>query len=562
MSSTPPPNDFIRQIVAEDLASNKHAGSVMTRFPPEPNGFLHVGHVKSICLNFGVAKENGGKCNLRFDDTNPVTEDELYMRAIEEDVRWLGFDWPAAILYASDYFEQLYQWAVLLIEKGLAYVDSLTAEQIREHRGVPGVPGKDSPHRGRSIEENLDLFDRMKKGEFPDGTHVLRAKIDMASPNFNMRDPTIYRIKHAHHPRTGDAWCVYPMYDYAHALSDALESITHSLCTLEFEDHRPLYDWVLDAVGTPEPQPRQIEFARLNLDYTMMSKRKLKLLVEEGHVRGWDDPRMPTVAGMRRRGYPPAALRDFVARTGISKNNGVVELGLLEACVREELDRTTPRVMCVPKPLKITIENYPQGEVEEIDAPYHPTDTSMGSRKLPFSRVLYIDAADFMLDPPKKFFRLGPGREVRLRWAYIIKCERVVTSDAGEVTELVCSYDPATRGAPPDGRKVKGTVQWVSAEHAVPCELRLYDRLFSDPNPGAEREGVDFRSLLNPASLETTAGALVEPSLSAVEPGARYQFERMGYFCVDPDAAGEGAQRVFNRTVTLRDSWAKIAQES
>jgi glutaminyl-tRNA synthetase len=551
-----PPQDFIRAAIAEELQARRVAG-VATRFPPEPNGYLHIGHAKSICLNFGVAQEFGGPCNLRFDDTNPTKEDVEYVEAIEEDVRWLGFEW-AGLYFASDYFEQLYDYAVHLIRHNLAYVDSLSADEIRELRGTLKEPGKDSPYRDRSIEENLDLFARMRAGEFADGAHVLRAKIDMASPNLNMRDPVLYRIRHAHHHRTGDKWCIFPMYDFAHPPSDALEHITHSLCTLEYEDHRPLYDWLIDNLPVPS-RPRQIEFARLNLTYTVMSKRRLLELVQEGHVNGWDDPRMPTLVGMRRRGYTPEAIREFCDRIGVAKRENVVDVALLEHVVREDLNLRAPRVMGVLRPLRVVIENYPEGRSEEVDVVNNPEDSSAGTRKVPFSRVLYIERDDFREDPPKKFFRLAPGREVRLRCAYFITCTNVVKDPAtGEIVELRCTYDPATRGGDaPDGRKVKATLHWVSAEHAVDTEVRLYDRLFRVEEPGA---GGDFRADLNPSSLEVIPTARIEPSAAALAPGARVQFERLGYFCVDPDSTPE--RPVFNRTVTLKDSWAKVEARS
>jgi glutaminyl-tRNA synthetase len=550
----PKTSNFIRNIIDEDLRQNKNDGRVHTRFPPEPNGYLHVGHAKSICLNFGTALDYSGRCNLRFDDTNPEKESVEYTDAIQEDVRWLGFDWEDRLYYASDYFEKLYEYAEFLISHGKAYVDSLKADQIREYRGTLTGPGRESPYRNRSVDENLDLFRRMRAGEFKDGEHVLRAKIDMASPNINMRDPVLYRIKHAHHHRTGDKWCIYPMYDYTHCISDALEGITHSLCTLEFEDHRPLYDWCLDQLPVP-CHPQQIEFARLNLNYTITSKRKLNELVTEQLVSGWDDPRMPTITGMRRRGYTPAAIRDFCDRIGLTKNDTVIDMTVLENCVREELDRATRRVMAVLKPLRIVITNYPEGQTEELNAAYHPNQPEMSSRKVPFSRVIYIEQDDFMEDPPKKFFRLGPGREVRLRYAYFIKCEEVIKDEkTSEIIELHCTYDPATRGGnAPDGRKVKGTIHWVSAEHALPAEVRLYDRLFNVPDPGREE---NWRELLNPASAEIIKQAYVEPSLTNTEPEERFQFERLGYFCVDRRDAVKG-KPVFNRTVSLKDSWAK-----
>ena len=529
-----------------------------TRFPPEPNGYLHIGHAKSICLNFGIAQERGGICNLRFDDTNPTKEDVEYVDAIKEDVAWLGFTWSAE-LYASDYFEQLYQFAVELIKQGKAYVDSLSADEIRAYRGTLTEPGKNSPYRDRSVAENLDLFARMRAGEFPDGAHVLRAKIDMASPNFNMRDPTLYRIRHATHHRTGDAWCIYPMYDYAHPLSDAIERITHSICTLEFEDHRPLYDWLVDSLIEGD-KPQQIEFARLNLNYTVMSKRKLLQLVQQGHVTGWNDPRMPTISGLRRRGYTPESIRDFCARIGVAKKENVIDMAQLEHSVREDLNLRAPRVMTVLRPLKVVITNYPEGQTEEVDVINNPEDASAGTRKVPFSRELYIERDDFMENPPKKFFRLSPGKEVRLRCAYFITCTEVVKDARGEITELRCTYDPATRGGDaPDGRRVKATMHWVSAAHAVPVEVRLYDRLFSVEDPESAPEGKTFLDYLNPNSLEVLGGAKAEPSLAGATVGTRVQFERLGYFCVDSDSR-PGAL-VFNRTVSLRDAWAKIAHK-
>ncbi|HXK58432.1 MAG TPA: glutamine--tRNA ligase/YqeY domain fusion protein [Acidobacteriota bacterium] len=552
---SPPSTDFIREIIRRDLESNKYGGRVHTRFPPEPNGYLHIGHAKSICLNFGLAAEFGGKCNLRFDDTNPTKEDVEYVESIMEDVRWLGFDWEDRLFYASDYFEQLYQFAIQLIKKGKAYVDDLSAEEIREYRGTLTEPGKESPYRSRSVEENLELFEAMRAGKFEDGSRVLRAKIDMASPNLNMRDPVIYRIRRATHHRTGDAWCIYPMYDFAHGFSDSIEGITHSICTLEFEDHRPLYDWFLDQVNAYHPQ--QIEFARLNLSYTVLSKRKLLQLVQEGVVSGWDDPRMPTISGLRRRGYTPEAIRSFCEVIGVAKRDAIVDIGLLEHAIREDLNRRAPRVMAVLRPLKLVIDNYPEGQVEELDAINNPEDPTSGMRKVPFSRVLYIEQDDFRETPPPKYYRLSPGREVRLRYAYFVKCTDVVKDENGEIIEVHCTYDPTTRGGDaPDGRKVKATIHWVSAEHSFPAEVRLYDRLFTKPNP--EEGGADFRESLNPNSLEVLKDCRVEPSLAGVAPGSRFQFERLGYFCTDsvdsrPDAL------VFNRTVQLRDTWAKIA---
>ena len=552
------PLDFIRAIVSEDVKAGKQAGRVATRFPPEPNGYLHIGHAKSICLNFGVAQEFGGTCNLRFDDTNPTKEDTEYVESIMEDVRWLGFQWHDRPLYASDYFEQLYEYAVHLIKKGLAYVDSLSADEIRAYRGTLTEAGKDSPNRTRSVEENLDLFARMRAGEFPDGSQVLRAKIDMGSPNINLRDPVLYRIRRAHHHRTGDAWCIYPMYDFAHPPSDAIEHITHSLCTLEFEDHRPLYDWLIEHLPV-QSQPRQIEFARLNLTYTVMSKRKLLELVEEGHVSGWDDPRMPTIGGMRRRGYTPEAIRTFCERIGVAKRENMVDVALLEHAVREDLNQRAPRVMGVLDPVRLVIENYPEGVTEEFEVANNPEDAAAGTRSVPFSRVLYIERDDFREDPPKKFFRLSPGREVRLRGAYFVTCTGVVKDPAtGEIVELRCTYDPETRGGnSPDGRRVKATLHWVSAAHALNAEVRLYDRLFNTENPGAKG---DYRADLNPKSLEVLANCLLEPSVANAAAGTRYQFERLGYFCVDPDSTAE--RLVFNRTVGLKDSWAKIEQRT
>jgi glutaminyl-tRNA synthetase len=554
------PADFIREIVARDLATDKHGGRVVTRFPPEPNGYLHIGHAKSICLNFGIALENGGVCHLRFDDTNPAKEDVEYVDSIQEDVRWLGFDWKDKLFYASDYFEQLHDYAVQLIRAGKAYVDSLSPDEIRTHRGTLTEPGRNSPYRDRSVEENLRLFAAMRAGEFTEGEHVLRAKIDMASPNINLRDPAIYRVKQVPHHRTGDRWCIYPMYDFAHALSDAIEGITHSICTLEFEDHRPLYDWVLDNLPVPS-HPQQIEFARLNLSYTVLSKRKLLELVEQGHVSGWDDPRMPTLAGLRRRGYTPEAMRAFCAAIGVAKRDSLVDVAMLEHAVRDDLNRRARRAMAVLRPLRVVIDNYPGDLVEELEATNNPEDAIMGTRKVPFSRVLYIERDDFREDPPKQFFRLAPGREVRLRYAYFIRCERVVKDErSGEVIELHCSYDPATRGGDaPDGRKVKATLHWVSAPHAVTAEVRLYERLFTVENPSLEKDGVDYRSYLNPSSLEVLCDCRLEPSLADAAPGSRVQFERHGYFCVDTVDSATG-RPVFNRTVALRDSWAKLEQ--
>jgi glutaminyl-tRNA synthetase len=549
--------NFIQTIVEEHNASGRFGGRVHTRFPPEPNGYLHIGHAKSICLNFGLATQYGGKCNLRFDDTNPVKEEVEYVEAIIEDVRWLGVDWEDRLFYASDYFGQLYDWAVQLIRAGKAYVCDLTPEQIRETRGTPTTPGTDSPYRNRSVEENLDLFRRMKDGEFPDGSRTLRAKIDMAHPNFNMRDPVMYRILHAEHHRTGNAWCIYPMYDWAHGQSDSIERISHSICTLEFENHRPLYDWYIQSLGIYAPQ--QIEFARLNLTYTVLSKRRLIQLVQEGHVRGWSDPRMPTISGFRRRGYTPEAIRRFCERIGVSKFNGVIDMAWLEDSLREDLNKRALRAMAVLKPLRVVIDNYPEGKAEEVEAINNPEDPKAGTRKVPFARVLYIERDDFREDPPKDFFRLAPGREVRLRWAYFLKCVNAVKDPkSGEVTELHCTYDPATRGGnAPDGRKVKGTIHWVSAAHAVDAEVRLYDHLFTKPDPDEVPEGADYRVNLNPNSLVVLSACKLEPSLAKASPGDRYQFERQGYFCVDARDSAPG-RLVFNRAVSLRDSYAKI----
>ena len=553
------PADFIRQIVAEDIKTNKWGRRVVTRFPPEPNGFLHIGHAKSICLNFGIAAENkGGLCNLRFDDTNPSKEEAEYIESIIEDVHWLGFDWQDRLYFASDYFEQMYDYAVQLIKASKAYVCDLTPEQIREYRGTLTSPGKNSPYRNRSIKENLDLFGRMRAGEFPDGCRTLRAKIDMASPNLNMRDPVMYRILHATHPRTGDKWCIYPTYDWAHGLEDSIEGITHSICTLEFENHRPLYDWFLDRLGIHHP--RQIEFARLNLTYTVMSKRKLLQLVREDLVNGWDDPQLPTICGMRRRGYSPASIRNFCRRIGVNKFNSTVDIALLEHCVREDLNRTSPRVMAALRPLKLVIDNYPQDKVEELEAINNPEDTDAGTRKVPFSRELYIEREDFMEEPVKKFYRLAPGREVRLRYAYFIKCTDIVKDESGQVIELHCTYDPATRGGDaPDGRKVKATLHWVSAAHALEAEVRLYDHLFTKKNPDDVEVGKDFKSNINPNSLEVLSSCRVEPSLGDAKPGSRYQFERLGYFCTDHDSSE--TKLIFNQTVSLRDPWAKIQKK-
>jgi glutaminyl-tRNA synthetase len=552
------PQDFIREIVADDLKEGRHGRRVSTRFPPEPNGYLHIGHAKSICLNFGVAEEFGGLCNLRFDDTNPTKEDVEYVDSIQEDVHWLGFNWGDRMFYASDYFEQMYRYAEQLIRDGKAYVDSLTADEIREYRGTLTSPGRNSPYRERPVEENLDLFRRMRAGEFPDGVHVLRAKIDMASPNINMRDPTLYRIRHATHHRTHDAWPIYPTYDYAHPISDAIEGITHSLCTLEFEDHRPLYDWVVDSLGRDggfRSRPQQIEFARLNLNYTVMSKRKLLALVEQDLVHGWNDPRMPTIAGLRRRGYTPEAVRDFCTRIGVAKKENVVDVALLEHTVREDLNRRAQRGLAVLRPLRVEIENYPEGQVEYVEAINNPEDPNAGTRKIPFSRVLYIEADDFMKDPPKRFFRLSPGNEVRLRYAYILKCERVITDSAGVPVELKCTIDTESLSGSTSTRRVKGTIHWVSAAHAIDAEVRLYDRLFKSEDPG--EGGRDPLTDLNSESLTVLTGSKVESMLASAPAGARFQFERQGYFCVDPDS--QPAAPVFNRTVTLKDTWAKIS---
>ncbi|HHY38499.1 MAG TPA: glutamine--tRNA ligase/YqeY domain fusion protein [Clostridia bacterium] len=556
------PENFIQDIITEDLKEGKNGGKVQTRFPPEPNGYLHIGHAKSICLNFGLAEANGGLCNLRFDDTNPTKEDIEYVESIKEDVRWLGFDWDDRCYYASDYFDRLYEFAIQLIKAGKAYVCDLSPQEIKEYRGTLTEPGKESPYRNRSVEENLDLFRRMRAGEFPDGSRTLRAKIDMASPNLNMRDPVLYRIVHAPHHRTGDKWCIYPMYDFAHPLSDALEQITHSICTLEFADHRPLYDWIIENVDFSDVgpiKPKQIEFARLNLSHTVMSKRKLRLLVERGYVSGWDDPRMPTIAGLRRRGYTPEAIRNFCERIGVARRNSVVDIAFLEHCVREDLNRRAPRIMAVLRPLRVVIDNYPEGQVEWLEAENNPENPDMGTRRVPFSKVLYIEREDFMEDPPKKFFRLAPGREVRLKNAYIIKCDRVVKDQrTGQVTELHCTYDPETKsGSPGAGRKVKVTIHWVSAAHAIEAEVRLYDHLFRSENPD---ELEDFIADLNPNSLERLTSCMVEPSITGASAGNRYQFLRQGYFCVDPDSSA--GKLVFNRIVTLRDEWAKMAGSS
>jgi glutaminyl-tRNA synthetase len=550
-------SNFIRDIIVRDLETNKYAGRVQTRFPPEPNGYLHIGHAKAIYLDFGLADEFGGHTNLRFDDTNPEKEETEYVDSIKESINWLGYNWDS-LFYASDYFEQLYQWAIQLIKAGKAYVDDLSAEEIRKHRGTLTEPGKDSPYRNRTIEENLDLFERMRAGEFPDGSRVLRAKIDMASPNLNMRDPVMYRILHAEHHRTGNKWCIYPMYDYAHGQSDSLEKVTHSICTLEFQDHRPLYNWFIEQLGIFPSQ--QIEFDRLNLTYTLLSKRKLLRLVQEGHVRGWDDPRMPTLVGIRRRGFTPEAIRNFCASIGVSKTDGVLELAMLEHFVREDLNKRTPRAMAVLRPLKVVIDNYPEDHQDEMDAINNPEDPGAGTRKVPFSRVLYIEQDDFREDPPKQYFRLSPGREVRLRYGYFITCTRVVKNEQGEVVEVHCTYDPGTRGGnAPDGRKVKATIHWVSAAHAIDAEVRVYDNLFSKENPNDVPEGQDFTANLNPNSLEIISKAKLEPSLAGAAPGTRYQFERLGYFCVDPDS--KPGALVFNRTLALKDTWAKIEKK-
>jgi glutaminyl-tRNA synthetase len=551
----PAPSNFIRDMMIEDLNTKKYGDAVIqTRFPPEPNGYLHIGHAKAICLDFGLADEFGGKTNLRFDDTNPEKEEQEYVDSIMKDVHWLGFEWDG-LYYASDYFDQLYEWAVKLIKAGKAYVDDLTADEIRQYRGTLTEPGKDSPYRNRSVEENLDLFERMRKGEFPDGSRVLRAKIDMASPNLNMRDPVMYRILHAEHHRTGDKWCIYPMYDYAHGQSDSRERVTHSMCTLEFEDHRPLYNWFIQQLGIFPSQ--QIEFDRLSLTYTLLSKRKLLKLVQENFVGGWDDPRMPTLSGIRRRGYTPEAIRNFCGAIGVSKTNGTLELAMLEHFVREDLNKSAPRVMAVLRPLKVVIDNYPEGQVEEVDAVNNPEDENAGKRKVPFSKVLYIEQDDFREDPPKQYYRLSPGREVRLRYGYFITAQSVVKNANGEVIEVHCTYDPATRGGnAPDGRKVKSTIHWVSAAHAVDAEVRLYDKLFTKEDPNQVEEGQEFTANLNPNSLEVVPNAKVEPSLGNAPAGSRHQFERLGYFCVDPDS--KAGRPVFNRTVALKDTWARI----
>jgi glutaminyl-tRNA synthetase len=547
--------DFIRQIVADDMKTGKWQGRVATRFPPEPNGYLHIGHAKSICLNFGIAEEFGGACNLRFDDTNPVKEEQEYIDAIIEDVRWLGFDWETRLYYASDYFHQMYEYAVQLVKAGKAYVCDLNPDQIRQYRGTLTGPGKDSPNRSRGVETNMDLFLRMRLGEFPDGSRTLRAKIDMAHPNLNMRDPVMYRILRASHPRTANDWCIYPTYDWAHGLEDSIEKITHSICTLEFENHRPLYDWFLDQLGVHHPQ--QIEFARLNLTYTVMSKRKLLQLVQDKLVSGWDDPRMPTICGLRRRGYSPSAIRQFCSVIGVNKFNSTIDIALLEHCLRDDLNKTSPRVMAVLRPLKVIVDNYPDGKVEYLDAVNNPEDPSAGTRKVPFSKELYIEQDDFMENPPKNFYRLAPGREVRLRYAYFVKCDKTVKDSTGNIVELHCTHDPATKGGDaPDARKVKSTLHWLSAPHAVPAQVRLYDHLFTQENPDDVPEGKDFKSALNPRSLEVLTGCRAEPSLADAQPLTRYQFERLGYFCADPDSSKDNL--IFNRTVTLRDEWAKI----
>ena len=557
-STADKPLDFIRSIISEDRTNGKNEGRVHTRFPPEPNGYLHLGHAKSICLNFGVAEEFGGLCNLRLDDTNPAAEKTEYAEAIMADVRWLGFDWEERLHHASDYFDQLFDWAVRLIENGKAFVCDLNFEEMRELRGTLTEPGKPSPFRDRPVEENLDLFQKMKAGEFPEGSKTLRAKIDVASPNLNLRDPVIYRILHKEHPKTGTQWKIYPSYDFAHGQSDSIEGITHSLCTLEFEHHRPLYDWFCENLGIHHPQ--QIEFARLNLNYTVMSKRKMLRLVTEGHVNGWDDPRMPTLSGMRRRGYTPQAIRAFCDRVGLAKRENVIEMELLEYCLRDDLNRRAERRLGVLNPLKVTLQNYPEDQTEELDAINNPEDPDAGTRKIPFSREILIDRNDFMEDPPKKYFRMAPGREVRLKYAYYVTCTEVIRDESGEISELICSYDPESRGGgTPDGRKVKGTIQWVDARTALPCSANLYDRLFSCPNPEENEDGKDFTDFINSGSLEVVTTARVEPSVSAFEPGQPFQLERVGYFCIDPNAGGEPGL-VLNRSVALRDSWAKKTQ--
>jgi glutaminyl-tRNA synthetase len=552
-------SNFIRDIIVEDLRTRKFGDAVIqTRFPPEPNGYLHIGHAKAICLDFGLADEFGGRTNLRFDDTNPEKEEQEYVDSIMDDVRWLGFEWEG-LYYASDYFDQLYEWAIKLIKAGKAYVDDLSADEIRQHRGSFSEPGRNSPYRDRSVEENLNLFERMRAGEFPDGSRVLRAKIDMLSPNLNMRDPVMYRILHAEHHRTGDKWCIYPMYDYAHGQSDSLERVTHSMCTLEFADHQPLYRWFIENLGIFPSQ--QIEFDRLNLTYTLLSKRKLLQLVQEGYVSGWDDPRMPTLSGIRRRGYTPEAIRNFVAAVGVSRTNGTTDIAMLEHFVREDLNQRAPRVMAVLRPLKVVIDNYPENQAEELEAVNNPEDPGAGTRQVPFSRVLYIEQDDFREDPPKGYFRLAPGREVRLRYGYFITCSKVVKNERGGIVELHCTYDPATRGGnAPDGRKVKATMHWVSAAHAIDAEVRLYDKLFSTPDPNQTEEGKDFTSNLNPNSLEALSGCKLEPALANAAVGSKYQFERLGYFCVDRDSSP--GKLVFNRSVALKDTWAKVEKKS
>jgi len=557
MNDTGSSSNFIRDIIEEDLKTGRYGGRVHTRFPPEPNGYLHIGHAKAICLNFGLALDYNGLCNLRFDDTNPVKEEEEYVESMKEDIKWLGFDWGDKLYYASDYFDQLYEYAIRLIKAEKAYVDDLSADEIREYRGTLTSPGKDSPFRNRSVEENLDLFIRMREGEFPDGSRVLRAKIDMASPNLNMRDPVMYRILHERHNRAGDKWCIYPMYDFAHGQSDSIEGITHSICSLEFEDHRPLYDWFIKELNIYHPQ--QIEFARLNLSHTIMSKRKLLELVEQGYVSGWDDPRMPTISGLRRRGFTPESIRNFCERVGLAKRNSMIDVALLEHCVREDLNKTAPRVMAVLRPLKVIIDNYPEDHVEELEAINNPEDPDMGTRKIPFSRVIYIEQEDFQEDPPKKFYRLAPGREVRLRYAYFIKCVDVVRNQkTGEVTELHCTYDPDTKGgSAADERRVKATLHWVSAEQSLPAEIRLYDHLFLTEDPAGEKDESDYKRLLNPDSLGILRSCRVEPGLGGAAPGSRYQFERQGYFCVDNTDSSDKLL-IFNRTVSLRDTWVRI----
>jgi glutaminyl-tRNA synthetase len=557
MNDDGPPSNFIRNIIEEDLKTGRYGDRVHTRFPPEPNGYLHIGHAKSICLNFGLALDYNGLCNLRFDDTNPVKEEEEYVESIKKDIKWLGFDWGDRLYYASDYFDQLYEYAIRLIKTGKAYVDDLSSDEMREYRGTLTRPGKDSPFRNRSIEENMDLFNRMREGEFADGSRVLRAKIDMASPNLNMRDPVMYRILHERHNRTGNKWCIYPMYDFAHGQSDSIEGITHSICTLEFEDHRPLYDWFIKELNIYHP--RQIEFARLDLSHTVMSKRKLLELVEQGHVSGWDDPRMPTISGLRRRGFTPGSIRNFCERIGLAKRDSMIDMALLEHCVREDLNKTAPRVMAVLRPLKVIIDNYPDGQMEELEAVNNPEDPDMGTRKIPFSRMIYIEQEDFQEVPPKKFYRLAPGREVRLRYAYFIKCIDVVRDQkTGEVTELHCTYDPDTKGGSADDeRRVKATLHWVSAEQSVAAEIRLYDHLFLKEDPMAEKDESDYKRLLNPGSLEILRSCRVEPGLRGAAPGSRYQFERQGYFCVD-NIDSSDKLLVFNRTVSLKDTWSRI----